>query len=381
MGKVRIRHYRIRKGRAYWEPTAKMKAVGFQVIALGPNGSDAEWDKARAARCAVEVYEQGTVGWLFDEYRKMGVWRRKEARIREEWEAAWTIIKPVFADVLVSEINILACDEFYTGLEKKFSLHKKHRVFKIFRALLEVAIGFKLISTNPTHKIANSAPKGRSAIWAEPEIASLRNKAWDLGDHGLAVAIAVAHDTQLAPVDVRLLTLGMRARDGQGVYFETARAKTGRKALATISKGTELLIERYLADLVFVLPADQPFIRNRSGHVYSKDTLGDDFRDVREIVFPGDTRRLMDMRRTGNVEAVAGGAQPTHLAAKLSNTLSQSNAIYDTYAPVQLAAVRKADQAREIGRRELLTAGVTRERKENESKEFSDSSAGSGVGT
>jgi hypothetical protein len=37
----------------------------------------------------------------------------------------------------------------------------------------------------------------------------------------------------------------------------------------------------------------------------------------------------------------------------MSNTLSQSNAIYDTYTPVQPAAVRKADLARELGRREL----------------------------
>jgi hypothetical protein len=40
---------------------------------------------------------------------------------------------------------------------------------------------------------------------------------------------------------------------------------TDRKALATISKGTELLLERYLTGLV--LPPDQPFIRNRSGHI------------------------------------------------------------------------------------------------------------------
>jgi hypothetical protein len=184
------------------------------------------------------------------------------------------------------------------------------------------------------------------------------------------VAIAIAYDTQLAPIDVRLLTTRMRVVDHEGVYFETARAKTGRKALATISKDTELLVERYLTGLPFAVPADEPFIRNRSGHVYSKDTLGDDFRDVRETVFPGDTRRLMDMRRTGNVEAVAGGAQPTHLAAKLSNTLSQSNQIFDTYTPVQLAAVKKVDEARAIGRRELLAQGVSREREENKSGSF-----------
>jgi hypothetical protein len=104
------------------------------------------------------------------------------------------------------------------------------------------------------------------------------------------------------------------------------------------------------------------------------DTLGDDFRDVRECIFPGDTRRLMDMRRTGNVEAVVGGAQPTHLAAKLANTLSQSNSIFETYTPTQLAAVRKADLAREIGRRKLAEATQN----ENKSRNFTTSVPESG---
>jgi hypothetical protein len=122
--------------------------------------------------------------------------------------------------------------------------------------------------------------------------------------------------------------------------------------------------------MAFVLPPDQPFIRNRSQHVYTKDTLGDDFRDVRQVVFPGDTRRLMDMRRTGNVEAIAGGAQPPELAAKLSNTIGKSNEIFDTYSPVHLETVRKVDKAREIGRRELLAAAVAREQDGNKSGKF-----------
>ena len=107
--------------------------------------------------------------------------------------------------------------------------------------------------------------------------------------------------------------------------------------------------------------------------MYSKDTLGDDFRDVRASVFPGDTRRLMDLRRTGNVEAVIGGAEPSQLSAKLSNTLSQSNQIFDTYSPVQLATVREADKAREEGRRRMrlshIAAGILSET-ENESGNF-----------
>jgi len=368
MGTVRIRHYRVRKGRGYWEPTAKMKAAGFRVTPLGPNGPDAwakaeqlnaEWDKTRAGDgAAVETFHEGTLGWLFHRYRELGVWEKKAVRTREEWELAWSVIKPVFGDVPVKSIDFPACDMFYVKLGERYSLHKKHRVFKIFRALLEVAIGFQLIDTNPTHKIANSAPKGRKAIWYENEINHLRDKAWELGYSGLAVAIAVAYDTQMAPVDVRLLTPEMRARDAHGSYFKTARAKTERDVIATLSIATEKLLDRYLASLGCVIPRDQPFIRNRSGHAYSKDTLSDDFRAIRKAVFPGDTRRLMDMRRTGNVEAVVGGAEPTHLSAKLSNTLAQSNQIFETYTPVQLAAVRQADKARVVGRRRLRLSNI-----------------------
>jgi hypothetical protein len=59
------------------------------------------------------------------------------------------------------------------------------------------------------------------------------------------------------------------------------------------------------------------------------------------------------MSRTGNVEAAVGGAQPQDLSAKAGNTISVSNALFKTYAPVQLKAVRRADKARKRGRKAL----------------------------
>jgi hypothetical protein len=43
---------------------------------------------------------------------------------------------------------------------------------------------------------------------------------------------------------------------------------------------------------------------------------------VRAIAFPGDKRRLMDMRRSGVVEAIAGKADPLGLSAKLATNRS-----------------------------------------------------------
>src|SRR5690606_9474352 len=99
--------------------------------------------------------------------------------------------------------------------------------------------------------------------------------------------------------------------------------------------------------------AGAPLFRNRSGAPYSKDTLGDDFRTIREAVFPGDTRTLMDFRRSGAIEALAGDVQPGALASKMANSIDQSKELQATYLPVDSAVVRLADDARLAGRQRL----------------------------
>ena len=81
---------------------------------------------------------------------------------------------------------------------------------------------------------------------------------------------------------------------------------------------------------------------------------------MRELTFPGDKRRLMDMRRSGVVEAIAGDAGPLGLSAKLANSIERSNTLHKTYAPVDIEAVLNADAARLKGRRKM--------RAENESR-------------
>jgi hypothetical protein len=56
--------------------------------------------------------------------------------------------------------------------------------------------------------------------------------------------------------------------------------------------------------------------RNRSGLPYSKDTLGDDFGEIRGVLFPGDKGQLADLFRSGALEVDAGGATDTHLSNK-----------------------------------------------------------------
>ena len=109
----------------------------------------------------------------------------------------------------------------------------------------------------------------------------------------------------------------------------------------------------YLAGLQIDLHPDAILFRTRSGGAYGREQLAHDFAAVRAHAFPGDKRRLMDMRRSGVIEAIAGGAGPLSLAAKLANSIGRSNTLHKTYAPVEFEAVRNTDDARLRGRRRM----------------------------
>lgn len=93
--------------------------------------------------------------------------------------------------------------------------------------------------------------------------------------------------------------------------------------------------------------------RPRQGAPYTRNSFSEDFRTVRSVEFPGDTRKMLDFRRSGSTEAVAGGVDGTVLSAKLANSLSESKKLEQTYVPVQVEMVRRADAARLVGRRAL----------------------------
>ncbi|MGI9379895.1 MAG: hypothetical protein ACR2OW_09600 [Methyloligellaceae bacterium] len=147
--------------------------------------------------------------------------------------------------------------------------------------------------------------------------------------------------------------MDQRKSDSHGTYFETKRTKTGKRAYGTLSPTAENLLQRYLQTIGVVIPDRLPFIRHRSGRPYTKDKLGQDFRVIRELCFPGDDRTLGDMRTSSNIESAVGGATPSQLSAKSGNSISQSNKLHDTYVPTQLANVRQADAARERGKKRL----------------------------
>jgi hypothetical protein len=175
-----------------------------------------------------------------------------------------------------------------------------------------------------------------------------------MGYHGLAAGLAAMWDTQLSPGDVRALTAGQRTKDRLGRAFFTERAKTGTAVGGVLSRRSAYVLDAYLARLGVEMHADAQVFRNRSGQPYLKNAFAEDFREVRAAEFgPLERRQMLDFRRSGAVEAIVGEARSEHLAHAMGNTLSASNALFETYVPVNTATIVKVTEARRRGRRTL----------------------------
>jgi integrase len=203
--------------------------------------------------------------------------------------------------------------------------------------------------------VRNSAAKGRSETWSEGEIVRLAKRAWRMGYHGLAAVIAVAWDTQLNPGEIRALRASQMAAGGDGQLFFTERGKTGKPVGGLLSARAMLVLSSYLARLGVELHGDAYIFRNRSGALYLKNALAEDFRDVRAAEFGPLDRRTIghDFRRSGAVEAIVGDAKAEAVAHAMGNTLGASNTLFATYVSVNVETIRSVMTARREGRRKL----------------------------
>jgi hypothetical protein len=324
-----------------------------------------EWDRHRRGLPPLGPrvgYPTGSIGDGYhramrlreSEREKKGIVWGSEHRGRDDWPRAWKRIEPLLADCDPTTVTPEMLLDLRADIAAQVSEGEAHRTLKVWRALWRkmAVFGFCDAERDPSLVFANSAPKPRQDVWAEGEAVRLIKQAWRDGYHGLAACLAVAWDSVLSPVDARSLKASQLRRDPVGSWFEVDRAKTGRDAKATLSKRAERVLRAYLASLPTELVG--PIFRNRSGRPYTKDVLGKDFRAVRTRAFgKAETRQIADFRRSGATEALAGDIPPEKLSSKMANSLSTSNRLHRTYAPVQLASVRDADAARKVGRAKL----------------------------
>jgi hypothetical protein len=399
MGEDRIRYLLFVSGRWRWRPTKAMRERGFRLVTFGKGlaaqdkaraiALNAEWDRVRTAAQPVagdpeHAYPFGSVGDGYQRALKLraaeraakGIVRTKEQAKRDDWPRAWKWLGPVFGDRDPKRITPEALLALHSKVAERVSATEAHRVIKVWRALWKKLEAFGYCAdkdgprSDPSLAFSNTAPDPRQEVWQHSEVIQLVDRAWQRGMKGLAALMAVIWDSMLSPGDARMLTPGQRARDTQGAMFFLDRAKTGRAAAGTLTPWSEQILERYIADLGVDLLDNAPIFRTagstpgpRGGRrwlpqPYSTSKMDQDFREIRIEAFGKDEhRQLADMRRSGAVEADAGGTTDADLANKMANTINASARLRKTYMPVNVVSVRRVDAARQRGRKAIKDMG------------------------
>jgi hypothetical protein len=371
--------YTVRKrGKLFWQPTPEMKALGFTPKALGDDTPENQaralklyeaWLQSRENRGRVTSYPAGTFGAYWDRYRGTEAWSRKKPRTREDYERAWARIdawrpdpeRPSLSRTVITQVTTELCEQFEAHLAATVSPRERWRTVKALKILLEdMVTRLRLGYASPAGRLVNAQPPGRWQIWLGAELEELSCGAAIAGFEGMSLAIWIAWETMFSPIDVWTLRPQQMKRDAGGWYFHRDRTKTEREAFAAISDELAEQILAYLGRQARA-PADRtPIVRQRNGDAYrSKDTFGDDFRDVRAIVFPGDARQFIDIRRSANVEADAAGADKKTMGELLANGLAENRFLDHTYTPPTVSKARDVARQRLQGR-EKLAAEVQR---------------------
>jgi hypothetical protein len=378
---VRIPYTSVRNGHRFYEPRGRMRKYGFHPRALGPDNEPArriawglleQWKKVRAAigkpdappqtretACMAKYYPPGSTGSAWQEWIQTRAWAALASSTRNKiwWEAWNKRIEPIFGDVAPDTITMKMVDDWRADMEEISGIDAAHKALKVFRAFWRVMLALRYAQlSDPSQKIVNKAPKGRSARFDHGEAVRLAKGAWRAGYRGLACIIMVAWDTGFAPQDARTLRVRHKNVDSKTrrIFFDCTadgRGKTGVAVIGTLSRFSEYLVGRYLAELGAEHTADSFLFRMRSGVPYGQSRLGNDFAKVREMVMSSDKRQLRDMRRSAVVEIFTGGGDAEDVAEKIGNTISHSNTLFRIYNPVDLEKVRQADAARIEGRR------------------------------
>lgn len=364
-------------------PTKRMRELGFKSRPCGVDGpgawkiateENARWlrfhrgeepapaldERTRDAAEIAILYVRGSIGEAFQRYLRTLEWSSKAESTRNKvWWPAWLKrIKPVFAEVRPDEVTMEDLSEWRAACEERYGRDAAHKAVKVWRSFWKVmeAMGYAN-KADPSLAIRNRAPRPRSDRYREGEVVRLAKAAWSNGYRGLACIIAVCWDTQFSPGDVRKLAPRHAALSDKGLIFDLTvdgRSKTRTAAIGTLSPRSIRLIGGYLDQLGVELHQDAALFRQRNGRPYPDDKLAKDFAHVRELVFgTADRRQLRDMRRSGAIEAVAGRVDKGALATKMANGIDHAGFLWRTYVPVDLAAVRAADEARMRGRKTI----------------------------
>jgi integrase len=365
MATLKIRHLVIKPGKAgstrcFWQPSAKLRALGWTGFALKDTdgnflGLPAAMAAAEAQNARLDAWRQGedtpgtpgqpvaagSVQALIDAYTASPRFTGLAADTRKGYLVLLKVIAQWAGDAPMAAITRQRVQALYQQLYRRTPSRANHLVTMI-RTLYAFGVdNFSEITINPAEKPKLMGTGARAAVWSDRAMDALMDTALGLGRPSVAVGVMMAAHLAQRPTDVRLM---LRSSYNQG-RFTFHQSKTG-----------ELIQVRALPELAAALDAYLPthnhatiLVNEATGLPYTENAWSHAFRHTRAKAMElhpdaAELARLQfrDFRRTGVVRLAEAGATVPEVAAVSGHSIDATSRIMETYLP---RTTKMADQA------------------------------------
>ena len=349
-----------KKGRYYWNPTAKMQAAGFVPSSLGKDRAKA-YRQAEGLNRAWDTWQDQQRGRrkrkdlsaLIEDFKADPVaYGALALKTQYEADKAFSRIEPTLGKVLVNDIDRQLARALYNKWCGEASVSIANKVHKWLVWLLTYALENGQLPYHPLLRMKKLAQPKRKARWAQAEVEAVYSKAMTdakatSGNHipkrpSVAHAMQLAYDSSQRMGDI--LALRWNQFDGEGIKVE--QSKTGETVWCPLSaKSLEMVREMKEANRARKRPSTHMIVSEATGQPYSSvEVFSCLFRKFR--IRAGITRdvNFRDLRRTAASDLGDAGATEAEISAMTGHAIGSS--VLKDYVIPSKAAGRNARRKR-----------------------------------
>ena len=328
----------------YWQPNKKLRNLGFLPRRLAERTNslpdaireaealNAELDAWRAGETVDLTPQEGTLPWLIRHYQQSEKYKGLAPKTQRSYDQCMKIIEAWSEQASHSQIASivpLAVERFYKSMLD--TPHQAAAVIRVLRILLNRAVKYRLIDSNPAAKPEIRSPAPRDAVWTDEATRVLIETANNNGRRSIALAVMLAKYTGQRQGDI--LRLSWNQYDGETLRLR--QRKTGKVlAVPVIAILRQWLDGTSQASPIIVLS-------EATGRPYREDNFRHVFSDIRDRAGVGELQ-FRDLRRTAAVQLAEAGCTAPEIAAITGHAIESTQKILETYVPRTSTMARNA---------------------------------------
>jgi hypothetical protein len=344
MAIIDIRFYTVRRNargevRArYWQPTASLRAQGWDLQRLSDDENEAI-EEAKEYNRQLDAWRKGnrvdpvrakagTVEALIDSYKNSYHYRNNlREKTRHGYDYNFKILKGLIGDKQARSVSVANCEEIKEAMARTPA--KAGSVIRTARLLFEFGIRKGLVKNNPFRNpgISHKAKKGE--IWPHEAITGIAATADAMGYFSIGTAIIINEWCAQRNGDLLALTKDQYS-DGA---ITLTQSKTGIDVYLPVDMVPH--IKARLAGQLEKYPESTALLCNKSGGHYTPDGLATVFQKIRREAAKNkpEWSRLtfQNTRHTGITGFFEASCSEIQVAAISGHTVPGKTAILDRY--------------------------------------------------